>query len=359
MTVKGNFVRFGGNTFSRERVLRMRVAGVSGLVLAEWREGLKKFGFDPAELAALTIGGDRATQTEAAAIPLGVFVEALETVAQSHLRPDLAWMIGHAVDDKTGGKVAKAVLGSRTLGAALRRLCEFLPLVQDATSAWLDIGDQWTTLGYRILAPSIWPRHEDAMYSLGAYSRLIKAAAPEAWRHVEITVEAERDFVKANLSEVTRANVLYGGAANLLSFPTSTLDCALNLAPPLDPSCIADLSRDLGQKRRSMKLCDRAREMIFHNISFGAINQEELARELGISSRTLRRKLAKENVSFKSLVDDCRMQCASLEFRARKDLSLSEMALRLGYSDHSTFSRAFSRWSGMPPQDYRRILSAC
>ena len=336
----------------------MRVAAISGSVLADWREGLKKFGVDLGELAAVTADADFARRENEAALPLAAFVGALETIAQRNHRADLGWMVGHASEGGVGGKVVKVALGSRTLGAALRRACEFFPLVQDATSAWLDIGDQWTSLGYRILDPSIWPRHEDAMYSLGAFARLIKAAAPDAWRHVEIIVEAERGFVKSNLNDVTRANVSYGGAANILSFPTRALDCALNLAPTLDSASIAELSLDLRQRQRSMRLCDRAREKILHSISFGAINQEDLARELGISSRTLRRKLAKEDTSFKSLVDECRMQCATLEFRARKGLSLSEMALRLGYSDHSTFSRAFSRWSGMPPQDYRRTLSA-
>ena len=56
-------------------------------------------------------------------------------------------------------------------------------------------------------------------------------------------------------------------------------------------------------------------------------------------------------------LDECRMQYAALEFRKRKKQSLAEMALKLGYSEHSTFSRAFQRWSGMAPHEYRRAVA--
>jgi AraC-like DNA-binding protein len=98
--------------------------------------------------------------------------------------------------------------------------------------------------------------------------------------------------------------------------------------------------------------------MIFREMNDGSVNQEHIARELGISSRTLRRRLAEEGQSFQGLLDRCRMEFAALEFRIRRKLSLSDMALRLGYSEHSTFSRAFARWSGMAPQEYRRSVAA-
>ena len=50
------------------------------------------------------------------------------------------------------------------------------------------------------------------------------------------------------------------------------------------------------------------------------------------------------------------MQFAALELRIRERVSLSEMALKLGYTEHATFSRAFSRWAGMAPRDYRRTI---
>jgi AraC-like DNA-binding protein len=249
------------------------------------------------------------------------------------------------------------VLGAKTLGTAFRRLTEYFPLIQDATSLKLEVEEQWASLNYKILDPDIWPRHEDAMYSLGIYAVLIKTAAPEAWGQVELSVESEPDAVKGDLSHIVHANVVYGAQANALRFPTAILNCALNVAPPVDARHLADMSRALTKKRRATPMSERVRQMIFAEISDGSVSQEYVARELGVSSRTLRRKLATEGESYQSLLDECRMRVAALEFRTRDILSLSEMALKLGYSEHSTFSRAFARWAGVPPQEYRRAVS--
>jgi AraC-like DNA-binding protein len=53
------------------------------------------------------------------------------------------------------------------------------------------------------------------------------------------------------------------------------------------------------------------------------------------------------------VLDECRMRQAEFEFRTRPDLSIAEIALRLGYAEHSNFTRAFLRWSGVSPQQYR------
>ncbi|MEL7028160.1 MAG: helix-turn-helix transcriptional regulator, partial [Pseudomonadota bacterium] len=116
-------------------------------------------------------------------------------------------------------------------------------------------------------------------------------------------------------------------------------------------------SAELAVKRRATSMSSRTREMIFSEMSEGSLSQEHIARELGVSSRTLRRKLEAENYSFQSLLDECRMRAAALEFRSRRSVSLSEVAFKLGYSEHSTFSRAFGRWAGMAPQDYRRSFA--
>ena len=70
----------------------------------------------------------------------------------------------------------------------------------------------------------------------------------------------------------------------------------------------------------------------------------------------MRRRLAEEGRSFQEVLDECRMRQALFEFRARPDLSIAEIALRLGYAEHSNFTRAFHRWNGVSPQAFRAQL---
>ncbi|MEP1229317.1 MAG: AraC family transcriptional regulator ligand-binding domain-containing protein, partial [Litorimonas sp.] len=102
-------------------------------------------------------------------VKLSDFVAWLEKIGSS-LQPEMCWKIGHGYDFSTRGDIGAAITSSRTLGAALNRLTEYFPLIQDGSALTLDVNPEWSSLSYKILDPDIWPRHNDALYSLGIYS---------------------------------------------------------------------------------------------------------------------------------------------------------------------------------------------
>jgi AraC-like DNA-binding protein len=82
-----------------------------------------------------------------------------------------------------------------------------------------------------------------------------------------------------------------------------------------------------------------------------------IARRLGMSTRTLRRRLDEEGGSFRELVDDIRADLAR-GYLADLRLPVSEVAFLLGFSELSAFHRAFRRWEGTTPAAYRQALGA-
>lgn len=74
---------------------------------------------------------------------------------------------------------------------------------------------------------------------------------------------------------------------------------------------------------------------------------------LGISGATLRRRLHEEQTSFQKLKDECRLEEASLRL-AQQDTNIREIAEHLGYTETSTFHRAFRKWMGLTPGEYRQ-----
>ena len=87
----------------------------------------------------------------------------------------------------------------------------------------------------------------------------------------------------------------------------------------------------------------------------GPPKQKQIAEALNVSNRTLQRKLKDEGTSFVDLLQDTRMKLAQ-KYLSRPDRSVVETAYLLGFSEPSTFSRAFKRWTGLAPADYRRSL---
>lgn len=112
--------------------------------------------------------------------------------------------------------------------------------------------------------------------------------------------------------------------------------------------CEAELSA-LGERRR---LAMRVRD-ILSNSEQHYLSIENVAECLHMSDRTLKRQLAAEGTSFSTLVDEVRYRHAT-SLLSRTDYSLEQIADELGYSDVANFSRAFKRWSGRSPSNWRK-----
>jgi AraC-like DNA-binding protein len=94
---------------------------------------------------------------------------------------------------------------------------------------------------------------------------------------------------------------------------------------------------------------------IVEKLPDGPPNQSQIAGALNVSNRTLQRKLKDEGTSFVDLLQDTRLELAR-KYLANPGRSISEIAYLLGFSEPSTFSRAFKRWTGQAPADYRHSL---
>ena len=102
-------------------------------------------------------------------------------------------------------------------------------------------------------------------------------------------------------------------------------------------------------------MIDRVDSFIRGSLASGTCSIERCAEKLGLSVRTLQARLAEENARFSEMVETSRAALAKSHL-SQKLLSLDEIADRLGYGEQTSFGRAFKRWTGMTPQQYRAGL---
>jgi len=96
----------------------------------------------------------------------------------------------------------------------------------------------------------------------------------------------------------------------------------------------------------------RVRAEIIEQLPSGLPSQEKIASSLHMSLRNLQRRLQEEDQSFKGLLDDIRQDLAT-QYLGTPHLSIGEIGYLLGFSEPGNFARAFKRWLGMTPQEYR------
>lgn len=96
----------------------------------------------------------------------------------------------------------------------------------------------------------------------------------------------------------------------------------------------------------------RVRSVLENRTTLVYPNLKEVASTLCVSDRTLKRRLKEANSSFQSILDNVRQRQA-IELLNAGQLSLNDIALRIGYTDPATFSRAFKIWTGKSPKDCR------
>jgi AraC-like DNA-binding protein len=167
----------------------------------------------------------------------------------------------------------------------------------------------------------------------------------------ELAVDAE--LLRPLLELVPVHDVAFGRAHNRLHFPRAMFDEPL---PQADPHtlemCMAqcDLLMQSGERRRGITALVRSK--LFRDSGvFPTL--PDVAEELDIHPRTLRRRLAEEGTSFRALLNEARSAVA-VDLLRNVGLTVEEVSTRLGYTEVSTFSHAFKRWYGVAPSAYSR-----
>lgn len=151
-----------------------------------------------------------------------------------------------------------------------------------------------------------------------------------------------------------------------LSFSQPVSRISFSMADAKSP--FADANRELAisndrfldeimNELNSSDLVTQVKRAIIGDLPSGAPNEEDIAKRVFVSSRTLQRRLADEDTSFRTLLLEVRRELAE-KYISDKNMPLAEISYMLGFADTSSFSRAFKKWTGEPPNTFRQNLSS-
>jgi len=328
-------------------------AGVPSITIRAMLEGMRALRLDTHRILRRSGLCDFDLVGEGERIPDSAYEKMWREVRRVARDDAVGAAIGAAVPIGMFGVVDYLAASASTLGESMTSTRDFTHLTSDSSFWEVDRGSEGE-LAARFV--NVVAGEEDDIGDEFAMGLLL--GRMNAWAYAPVNVvevQLTRRRPAALLEQRFSGRVSYGHAASQFVLGSGATELPLK---PADPHLHATLrallheaGKDLGSRTRtaaSVRRC--ARQLLFQAIAPAA---QTVSRRLGLSKRTLQRQLMSEGTSFEQVLDELRRDIAQQRLRVQSGPSILQVALEVGFADERSLARAFHRWTGMSPRQWR------
>ena len=205
------------------------------------------------------------------------------------------------------------------------------------------------------------PRHADRQQMealVTAVIRIGRQLTGHRLRPIRIALAHPRSAASAEFETFLGLPIDFGAEADKIAFSAAARNLPVVSADPYLNGCLVNywetaLSRRSSRQNSIRAAVENAILPLLPLLPHGKARIGKVADELGVSSRTLSRRLAAEGVTFAQVFDEMRADLAE-GYLSDRSLSIIHIAWLLGFQEASAFTHAYKRWTGKPPTDQRR-----
>ena len=302
---------------------------------------LAELGLDPAALQ------DRDNR-----LPVEAFARAWQLMSSRLPGRVLAldWITSWDVTDT--GVLGYVLLQLRTVGEALEAAIRYAHLINQGAQAALRKGSPTSRMGFE-LQPDLLAIQQLPEAMLAGMVLLLRRSVDPSFRPLAARFPHPATERTPALERYFGAPVLHEAGEVSIEVPSELLDRPLPNADPVLAGYLRKQADLLLERLAVPKAVSRdCARRIAERLGSGEPSQTSIARQMGMSERTLQRRLAAEGSTFNELLEEARRTIA-FSYLADRKLAAYEVSFLLGYREPATFFRAFKRWTGKTPQQYR------
>jgi len=318
-------------------------------------KALAAIGGDEAQLLGELALSEETLSEPERRVALPELIAIVERAAALSSWPELTLSLGMSASVTRFGPVGFAAMSCANLGEAISTGIRFAPLMSSALRLHLrDLGDRAAL-------------EVEQVFPLGAAALVVVPSLMIAlWRVGEICTGralpgdmelcAPEPETFRQYAHFAPGEVRFEQPCDRLVFDRAFLELPLVSADLAAARATREqCERMLSELTSAATLAERVRRSLF-TPDGEVCSPRRLARQLGMSERTLKRRLAAQGTSYTELLDAAR-RTRALELLG-SDVSVEEVSARLGYSDAANFTRAFRRWTGQSPRALRQSARA-
>ena len=266
--------------------------------------------------------------------------------------PDFGLKVARHIRPSTFHIVGYAMSCSATLRRAAERVARSARLISDAAQVQFVPAEEGYRLSVDLNIAGRPPIYQTIDTILAGFLMLSEWIAGTPIVPKEVTFRHEAPVDDRAYRAVFRCPVKFEADANTILFAATDLDRPVPSANEELAMVLDEMTAHYLALRFSSRFARKVREALFEQLTQGEPTKDETARILNMTPRTLLRRLQDENTTFQEILDRLREELA-YEYLAHNDLSIDRVAERLGFASSSSFSRAFVRWTGFRPSDWR------
>lgn len=250
------------------------------------------------------------------------------------------------------GALGYAWLTSSTLRTALGRLVRYWRLLGEASSARLEESSAGLTLVVERQAPDPATNEIVVDFAMSLITDMCRMNAGSTLRPASIHLHRARPKDRGAYRRFYGCAVRFEADEDAITLSNKDVGRTL---PTSNRQIAATMDRILVERLAELDKSDivaRCQANLLEQLSSGDVSEDAMADQLHMSRRTLQRKLADSDLTYKQLVDDTRRDLAMRHLDDPRH-SITDVTFLLGFSQQSAFTRAFKRWTGMSPSEYR------
>ena len=253
------------------------------------------------------------------------------------------------------GALGFAWLASSSLRTAFQRVSRYARVINEQLTITLAESDDLFSVSVDAQLPLLQERiREDGQ--LAALVKMCRVIAGKDFNPARVLFRHAEPAVTADYYEIFRCPVEFSAQNTMMFIPVAAVDKRLTGSNDQ----LAKLNEHIVVKylahSEKKDIVNRVKAAIIDGLSSGVVTESSVAETLFMTPRNMHRKLQKEDTSFKLLLTDMRKELAQQYIQDRSK-TLTEISYLLGFSEVSSFSRAFKGWTGHPPSEARQSLA--
>lgn len=325
----------------------------SNIILNMLIQSARELGFPVNELIALLPDGTCEDANEETRYPADKVPLIWQWLEQQSSESNVGFRLARQLRLKSQTMLAFLMMSSETLGAGLDKVIKFQHLISEAIKCSIEVQDNDCSFVFQSNSDPDFEIRQQNEYAALLFHHWLSDLLGKSWRLKRIDFAHPKPCDVSEHKKLFQCELLFSASVNRFIFEESLLKLPIPYANERMNRLHEQHAEQLELQIKKRKLVNQVISLISENLMTGDIHINEVAKKCQLSERQLKSQLEHEGTSFTELLDNTRKERAVMLLTST-DKNISDIADACGFSEPSTFNRAFKRWFNTPPSKYRR-----